>query len=45
MSVDEKEVVVAVALHNEDDEERNIDLNSGDDEGRNDYLNICGLRK
>ena len=27
-SVDEKEKVVAVALHNEDDEERNSDLNS-----------------
>ena len=28
MSVDEKEKVVAVDLHNEDDEERNSDLNS-----------------
>ena len=32
MSVDEKEKVVAVALHNEDDEERNSDLNSSEDE-------------
>ena len=31
MSVDEKEKVVAVALHNEDDEERNSDLNSSED--------------
>ena len=30
MSVDEKEKVVAVALHNEDDEERNSDLNSSE---------------
>ena len=31
MSVDEKEKVVAVALHNEDDEEKNSDLNSSQD--------------
>ncbi|MEC7416176.1 MAG: DNA gyrase C-terminal beta-propeller domain-containing protein, partial [Candidatus Thermoplasmatota archaeon] len=31
MSVDEKEKVVAVALHNEDDEEKNSDLNSSED--------------
>ena len=38
MSVDEKEKVVAVALHNEDDEERNSDLNSSDngEEGNSD---------
>ena len=32
MSVDEKEKVVAAALHNENDEERNSDLNSSEDE-------------
>ena len=26
MSVDEKEVVVAIALHDEEDEERNVDI-------------------
>ena len=35
MSVDEKEEVVAVALHDEEDEERNIDVapESGDIDG------------
>ena len=31
LAVDDNEKVVAVALHNEDDEERNSELNSSED--------------
>ena len=31
MSVDEKETVVAVALHDEEDEERNVDPSPNDE--------------